>query len=786
MLEQSLKDHAFGSAAHGSLCINGRLVKSAFFCNVISDMGKAKKEYADYLTQSVLYPGTTRPGSVNHTFACAKWIMSRRPEDGDFFTQTPYEILAYAACAHHGLFDFLGMDNREFGLEYRLTYDNDDIHYEESVKNFYSEVVPEKNLEAMLAESVNEISLLLREIYADAVASYDGMAKVMSAMFSSLGFLTRMLLSAVIYGDRKDTIEFMDQIKIPVEPTDWDGVCRYFEDKMKTLDKSTPINEVRHIISEQCLNSSSHPCGVYRLNVPTGGGKTLSSFRFAIHHARKWNKKRIIYVIPFLTIIEQNADVIREYFKYPERFLEHHSNIINDLNTPAELREYDLLTTTWDSSVIMTTMVQFLNALFLGRTSCIGRMQALNDAVIIFDEIQSMPTKCTYLFNEAINYLNKYCNSTVVLCSATQPTLEQLDHPLFMSRDAELVHLTVSQRAVFRTSEVVDKTTPSGMSLKELAKFAKEVTEKRRAVMLICNTKKQARRIYKLANGMMPDTDVVHLSTHMCRAHINCALDAVKCELKKIQKNERTRNILLVSTQIPEAGVDISFASVIRVVAGLDNEIQADGRCNRNNEYGSGVTYIVNLNADAENTKYLPDIADAQRAMMSVLLDKSLASNLLSDEAIERYYRQFFNFTKNGLGYPYEGTSLMRLLSNDLSGPNTYFMKQPLKTIGEVFSVFDKNTIDVVVPYKPFLTQVEELKACLAAGGHDIKKLRVLFRRLRGCTISIYDNEMKKLEENGLLFSYGDRMVFVLSDDAYSDEYGLIIPDEDEEDGLFV
>ncbi len=179
-----------------------------------------------------------------------------------------------------------------------------------------------------------------------------------------------------------------------------------------------------------CKEAAGKESGIYKLSMPTGSGKTLSSLRYALSHAEKWDKKHIFFVTPLLSILDQNAAVIKKYIGDDKLILEHHSNIIRPLENTKEYDAWEYYTETWDAPIIITTMVQFLNTLFSGKMSCVRRMHSLCESIIVIDEVQTVPVKMLSLFNTATNFLHHVCNATIVLSSATQPGFNHLRYPL--------------------------------------------------------------------------------------------------------------------------------------------------------------------------------------------------------------------------------------------------------------------------------------------------------------------------------------------------------------------
>ena len=271
-----------------------------------------------------------------------------------------------------------------------------------------------------------------------------------------LMFLTKFVFSALIDADRTNTRLFEEKKK--EEPLKDNR--KLFEEFYNRLmiklnsfknrdDCNNPINKLRAQMSEQCGQFADRPSGIYTLSIPTGGGKTLSSLRYALKHAQLQNKNRIIYVVPFTTIIEQNANEVRKILKDDINILEHHSNIIEDIEDDDENQDglitkqqkLKLAKDNWNSPIIFTTMVQFLNVFYAKGTRNIRRLHNLCDSVIIFDELKFVPVKCVSLFNYALNFLRTYCNCCILLCTATQPALDFVERRLDINEIKIIVDL---------------------------------------------------------------------------------------------------------------------------------------------------------------------------------------------------------------------------------------------------------------------------------------------------------------------------------------------------------
>lgn len=778
--EQTLEQHSKRTAhlAGESLKSIG-LYYTAFLAGLIHDMGKATEKFNIYLDKS--FNGEpVKKGSVNHTFAGVIYLLEKyhkTPNAENLGNYLTSEIISWVIGSHHGIFDCVDLDCKD-GFQYRLDKDRKEICYEEAKFYFNKYVISEQEIEEHFNKASEEIYRFFDLINNDVRKNEE--------LYFQIGILNRLILSALIYADRKDTREFMNNtVSIEKYEPNWKKQREYLEEKISCFDYSSQINQVRKIISEQCLAFSDNPTGIYRLNVPTGGGKTLSSLRYALAHAEKYNKKRIIFIIPLLSILDQNAKIIKNNIADKDLVIEHHSNVVFEDMTDIQnedLEQYELLTENWDSPIIVSTMVQLLNIFFSHKTTTVSRMRALSDSVIIIDEIQSLPKKVTLMFNCAINFLSKYCNSTIILSSATQPCLEEVDWKLQYAPNPDMVSLTEEQLAIFKRANIIDKTTKYGMELDECVTFCEKLSNDNESLLLICNTKNEAREIFEKLQKQIIDENVrlFHLSTSMCQKHRKAVLTDIQNELNFVQ-NQHTKDIkiICVATQLVEAGVDFSFKCVVRVMAGIDNLAQATGRCNRSNEYKEkGTVYLINLKN--ENLKNLMDIQSAQISTLKVLEENKSSEefDLIGEYATNIYYKYLYREVKEELKYCLKGknTSLTALLANKVDvnkhSQNNYIMHYPFKSCGELFNVFEENTIDVIVPYgegKEIITKLREN----SFNQFSFDEIDKLIKQAKAYTINVFKWQVEKLMEYGYLEVCCDNRIYVLNSKMYSSQFGL-------------
>ncbi|MGI5935494.1 MAG: CRISPR-associated helicase Cas3' [Oscillospiraceae bacterium] len=768
---QGIEEHCRNCARYAAEVLPG-LRNAAYLAGLLHDMGKFAAGFQDYITRAARGERVIR-GSVNHTFAAVRFILDRwHTSSAPDLRNMASEIIAVSTGAHHGLFDCIDSDGRDRFL-HRLTAE--EIGYQEARSLFLMHCADLDELDRLFNAAEKEIMAMVEQM--------KPYLKSEKELRFCLALLSRMLLSTVIDADRRDTAEFMYGIRIqtPLPTRDqWESLLTNLEVKLAQMPSETLINTVRREISNRCREAGKREKGIYRLSVPTGGGKTLSGLRYALSVAAQKGKKRIFFAIPLLSVLEQNAKAIREAVNNDTLVLEHHSNIIRESKKSDELNELDeneLLMETWDAPIVITTLVQLLNTLFLDKTSSIRRMHALADSVIVIDEVQSVPRKMLSLFNIAMNFLASACNSVIVLCSATQPCLEYVPHALHFREPADLVTIDPAWRQVFHRTEIQDKRKKGGYTTDELTDLAVDCMNQANSLLIICNTKAEARSIYN-AVSQLPDVETHHLSTSMCMAHRVDTLAKINSAL------EKKRRMICVSTQLVEAGVDFSFACVIRVSAGLDNIVQAAGRCNRNGEFGRLCpVYIVNLRE--ENLSHLKEIRQSQLAAESVMAEYALApdrfqNDLASDASIEAYYRRLYiDLPKNALDYPLKslGTDLFTLLSDNRTfefhsdSKGRYVITQAFKTAGSEFRVFDDDTIDVLVPYGQGKVILSDLQSNEAR--YDLNYRRKLLAELKPFSISLYEYELKRLQDMGGIYGLFDGSVLVLRPEYYSYTTGL-------------
>ena len=787
---QSLSEHLRHVAGLMSASAEAAgLSSTAYLIGILHDLGKCSEAFAEYLSWSHAHPGDySRRGSVDHSSAGGQLLMQRYGGQGDM-SSIVIEIAALAIFSHHsGLLNYLGEHGLTSAAGGKDTYSflhrmsKEDVFSGLDIAYFFREVISEEELDCLFAASVRELSAWEENI---------GKEKLDEVYHFYWGMVIKLLFSMLVDADRLDSAEFElgDRLTFAweTEPL-WEEFSAKLEKKIAGFptpreEKAKSIAQLRQKMSDDCLHAAEQTPGIYRLTVPTGGGKTLASMRFALAHAKRWHKKRIIVVIPYTSIIDQNAKEIREIFDRDEAILEHHSNVISEEDDGEDTEGMDwrrILTERWDVPVIFTTQVQFLNTLFAGGNSSIRRLHALQDSILIFDEIQTLPVKCTYMFNLAISFLKDFCRTTTVLCTATQPPLEKLDFPIDSGRDAELTTDISEVFEAFRRVRIENCCRDGGSSVEDIAAAICRSAEEEGDVLCIVNLTKQARELYQAVSELVQDADIeiraVHLSTKMCPAHRKKVLAEVREELR-CRKEHPERRLICISTQLVEAGVDVSFPVVYRALAGFSSIAQAAGRCNRHGALAQGIVRVFTF-AD-ENLSRLEDIQAGQKIARVLLFEKE-ADGILSPQAMEEYFRKFYKEQIEGrMGYPlHDGNTLLDLLSVNRAGVrvckergdevHTGFA-HAFHDAGRAFEVIDSHAEAVLVPYAAGKELITAFESKDVGWGQDYRKR---LKSAQQYMVNLFSYEIKILDRLGAI-SRMESGVIALREEYYSEAFGV-------------
>lgn len=544
-------------------------------------------------------------------------------------------------------------------------------------------------------------------------------------------FFTRYLFSCLTDADFIDTEQFCNPNIDRNLKYDFEKVEKAIDAKFRSFTADTPLKKARNVLQEQAINNSSDNSRISILNMPTGSGKTLCSMKIALRKLREHTKKRIIYVIPYTSIIEQTAEIFEDIFGEYTDIVQHHSNYCydtdnSDVSTAEKLKRS---TENWDAPIIITTSVQFFQSLYHYKGSGLRKLHNMADSVIIFDEVHLIPIECIQPCLRGIGYITQYLNSEAVFLSATMP-----DYSDFFARytGSGLFKELIPDKTAF---SYFKKCRYSYIGETELESIAVKAVDYKSSLIIV-NSRKTAREMYRLLSGKK-----YHLSTYMTPNDRSRIISEIRAALQNCEK------IAVVSTSLVEAGVDLDFEAVFRQLAGLDNILQSGGRCNREGKRECGDVFVF-------------ETADNPSADMKIRVSivKDMLENGMdidSEESIKDYYRRLFGYN----GEKIDEKTIANMASN--------VDNIPFRKYADEFEYIKDETINVVI------NNNEETEKLLLQLDYDSKNVR---RKLQRYSVALkIHGEFDKAFSLGLLLDTG-KGIYVLADNSYYDtETGLDI-----------
>lgn len=565
----------------------------------------------------------------------------------------------------------------------------------------------------------------------------------------TLAFFTRMIFSCLVDADFLDTEAFCSPEKAQQRSVLAENKISSLKDrldkhltKLTTHADPTPVNKLRQNILNQCRAKAENCPQFFSLTVPTGGGKTLSSLSFALDHAVKNSQRRVIYAIPFTSIIEQNAKVFQDILGR-EQVLEHHCNY-KESDSPEEAeynRRRGFASENWDASVVVTTNVQFFESLFSNKTSRCRKLHNIAGSVIVLDEAQAIPTEYLEPCLAALQELVDNYGCTVVLCTATQPAFD--DASSLRSALPQITEIINQPQQLYEDLRRTEVHFIGKRSNEELS----EELEGEQQVLCIVSTKPQARELFE----MLPESEGnFHLSTNMYPEHRRRVLESIRERLKQ------RKMCRVVSTSLVEAGVDLDFPVVYRAMAGLDSIAQAAGRCNREGKLGQlGQVYVF----EPEKQPRMPWLKRcATRA------GETLRSLPDSDPIGLEVMRRFFK-----LLYDVQELDKKKILpkfpdKKEIQATKDFYL--PFCSVAEDFRFIEDENIGVIIPLEP---EVEKLIQQLRYSEFP----RPLLRKLQQYTVAIRIKEFRALQAAGALEVIADQYPILCNLRAYRADVGL-------------
>ena len=754
-----------------------------YLVGILHDIGKASEAFQHKIINNT-------DERVNHSSAGALYLLSlysKCAKQSSFelnIIQEYFYIMAYVISAHHGIYDipYYDIDNSLSNrLKDRLRFDEDEMNC------FKNEVLP------YIEEIEQKLNVDLLEIFKRGYFEYKNSKDKIKyiddkANYYYLSLYMRLFLSILKNADIVDTINAYDlviddrvmynaQEKAEVYKARLDEKYASFPEPKNNLDKVK--NDLKSIVDSRSRTDNN---GIYKLDLATGAGKTLLSMLYATNQMKFKDKKRFFYITAFLSVLEQNASEVKDVLK-DKSILEYHSNIVNKSsfdNTKNEsadeskenmCKEY--LFESFDAPVVLTTLVQFINTLFKGKSTNIRRFSSLINSVIILDEVQSLPIEMTYLFNLAMNFISSVMKTNIVLSTATQPKYDEdnIKYRLNYAKNANLVRLSQNQLKVFKRTKVYNFNDGKKSSLVDIK--TEVLSHAEDSNLIILNTKRAARNLYKmLLEDFGNNNNIYLLNTDFCPEHRKDILNEIKAKLSEGVA------VKLVSTQLIEAGVNVDFKRLIRSYAGIDSLIQAIGRCNRYGLLKEGIVKLVNMGFE-ENLNYLESI-QYKKDITEIILNKKTGEidiDKLNDEFFARYYTKYESL----MAYPLEKDkpSAFDLLSDNINNIGTKtkdfpILRQSFKTAADNINLIKNDTKAMIVCYKNSITgksnegKYDELKMLLENEDtitYNISKIKRLLKEMQSYTINVYEND--KL--NDFVDSYMDGDILLLKKQYYND-----------------
>ncbi|MDO4595196.1 MAG: CRISPR-associated helicase Cas3' [Tissierellia bacterium] len=761
---QSLKEHLYNVASIAYE--TGKKVDlefTSFMLGLFHDLGKASSRFQNYIINDTNQ-------KIDHSSIGGKYIYDIFvKKSSNTMAQMIAEVLAYSIFCHHGLSDFAINDRNEikFLFDRRLNFNEenyyDEKEYKECIENIIKSIVNEKlnmTLEGLFDKSFSEMKIIMNKI--NKLSSKElGSKKYDENNFRTnflynISLLIRLLVSILKDADIFDSKSAFIDIKREKEAYVFEKMSNNLEKIYDDFKKGgeSEINRLRQKFADDALNKAkSESCGkIITAKLPTGSGKTLACTRFAINKCIKSDKDRFFYIVPYLSVAEQNAKVIRNALKNEDHILEYHSNIIIEEPEKMNLNyiKDHIFTEMWDKEVIITTMVQFLNSSYKQRSSNLTRFSKYINSVIVLDETQNLPTDIVTNFNLLNNFLAYIMNATIIHSTATQPNYDSEYLQAKLLIDDDISEITDDIKNIFkRTDAYFLKEDTKDLLIDHILNTAKN----KNSLLIISNTKSQALDIYNDLCEKSGGFKLYYLSTNQCAAHRIKKIKEIKNDLKNGNK------IIVSATQLVEAGVDFDFDVVYRSLAAISSLIQAQGRCNREGRKKEGIFYFFDNKSEHLNS--LKEIKNAKNLSAAKLSEIDIENEVDLDNLKDKYYESLY-LNNDKEDFELSGTNkyLMDLLSDNsslsrarnlLAREKNYKFNQSLKTAAMNFELIQDKGTDVIVTLSEddFYDEAIKNKKLIddyrnQIYNRDFKNANKTIKKLQLYTVKIYNIEKIK------------------------------------------
>jgi CRISPR-associated endonuclease/helicase Cas3 len=574
--------------------------------------------------------------------------------------------------------------------------------------------------------------------------------KTKNEMAERFAFLTRYCFSCLTDADSIDTADFCDGAKIRSLTANFDNCLQKINYKLSSFSCVTDLQKSRATLQDQVYKSINKQAEIFLMNLPTGSGKTLCSMKFALERAIAKGKKRIIYVIPYNSIIEQTADVFESLFGCDAQILRHQSTFSyddkNDIDEDYKITA-KLATENWDAQIIITTAVQFFESIYANKRGKLRKLHNMADSILIFDEAHMMPVSYLQPCLNAISYITEFLNSEAVFLTATMPDFSKLIN-MYSLPDIRTVDL-VEDKSDFCKFDKCRYTYIKNIPAENLLESA----NKNPSTLIVVNRRTDAQKLYNMCPG-----EKYHLSTYMTSYDRKRVIDKIRERIIRLDEDfpdykdvPEDRRIIVISTSLIEAGVDLDFFTVYRELSGLDSILQAGGRCNREGKRKYADVYIFNL--ETESYRKLND----ERAMITKGLLEEF-DNISSAECIKTYYDRLLFLRKD------------EITKNSISNYTTDVRSLPFKDYAQKFEIIESCTQSIVVVRdEESARMVENLKN---VGFADTRKLQKY-------ACSVHRNEFDSLLQQHVIDDFGSGVFCLTNPDYYKADIGIVFEGTD-------
>lgn len=676
----TLAEHLKGTGGIASFFTNNETYSNLFrIAGYLHDLGKYQPAFQKYLKEG------GRRGSVPHAKFGALVFYTRMNE------------ISRVIAGHHG-----GLQDNQLWKMSML--DLDDDCYDEIINIFERDI----------------------EIPLESFLQYEHQLKRFSHLERE--FITRYIFSALTDADWLDTERCCSLARSGSRIKKSFEVCLFIEKIEKYINQfgNNKINVLRDETRKAVIAKAECSTGFYSLNLPTGLGKTITSFQWALFHAKKNNLKRIIIVLPFLNIIDQTAKLLKDILG-DENVLEHHSgyNFENDYREDNE--EYSslkLASENWDYPVIVTTTVQFFESLFSNKPSKCRKIHNIADSVVIFDEVQTLERSLVLPSLDMLKNIHKIMNASFLFCTATLPAFSKRNN---FNGIENIVPLFDNVEMLFKETIRVEYELINNLNDTSINEIVEHVSCNDQSLLIVFNTKKVVKDFYDLINESCKWDKVYYLTTNLCPHHRKLIIDGIRTDLKSDLK------IIVISTQLIEAGVDFDFPVVYRALAPLESIIQSAGRCNREGKLDRGKVFIFQL----DESKYPSTLYKTESIHAKNFIERNI-ERLYDHSSYTEYYEQIMS---------------LYITPKKITEER---IKNNFETVKDMYRLIDDHTYSLfIMNYSD-----ESMKICNEIEHEEFLSMEI-HQKLQQYTITVYPNFLKdsgnlcKSLQNGVMVYMG-------------------------------